>query len=147
MARRREDVERLESIQELIEDLWQVPRFAHLRQGFRPNVDSYRTSSPPQHVVVAELPGVAPEDIRIELGERSLVLSGERRRQTIDGASYQQVEIEVGPFQRRIALPDDVQAEGAEATYERGLLTIRLPITSKPPPKPVLVTITVRTLG
>jgi HSP20 family molecular chaperone IbpA len=69
----REDIERLESIQELIDDLWQVPRFARgVRHGFRPPIDCYRKESPRELVVVAELAGIGPEDVRIEVGERIL---------------------------------------------------------------------------
>jgi HSP20 family protein len=145
VSRRREDIERLESIQELIEDLWQVPRFAHLHAGFRPNVDCFRTSDPPQLVVLCELAGVAPEDVRIDVSERALVISGERRRPPPDGtASYQQVEIEWGSFQRRVPLPADIDPARSEATYERGFLTIRLPLAPQPPRKPVRVHIAVR---
>jgi HSP20 family protein len=145
MSRRREDVERLESIQELIEDLWQVPRFAHMRAGFRPNVDCFRTPDPPQLVVVCELAGVGPEDVRIEVSERVLLIAGERRRPALDGpASYQQVEIEWGAFQRRLPLPAEVQPERAEATYDRGFLTVRLPLAPQPPPEPVRVRIAIR---
>jgi HSP20 family protein len=143
MARRR-DIDRLESIQELIEDLWQVPRFAR-GGGMRPNVDCFRTAEPPQLVVVAELPGIDPADLRIEVADRTLVISGERRRPRVDGeTTYQQVEIEYGAFQRRIDLGQSVQA-GADATYERGMLTIRLPLAEQPPePRVARITVTVR---
>jgi HSP20 family molecular chaperone IbpA len=144
MPRRRDDeIDRLESIQELIEDLWQVPRFARAGQGIRPNVDCFRTGA--QLVVIVELAGIDPAETRIEVGERTLVVSGERRRPAVDGeASYQQVEIEYGPFQRRIPLPDDVHPDRAEASYERGILTIRLPLAEKPPePKRYTITVTV----
>src|SRR5262249_56544523 len=105
MPRRRDDeIARLESIQELIEDLWQVPRFARAGQGIRPNVDCFRAGA--QLVVVVELAGVDPADTRIEVGERTLVVSGERRRPLVDGeASYPQVEVEDGPVLRRIPPP------------------------------------------
>jgi HSP20 family protein len=145
MARRRDDDIRLESIQELIDDLWQVPRFARAGQALRPNADCFRTREPPQLVVVVELPGVDPADVRIEVGERALVVSGERRRPVVDGdASYQQVEIEYGPFQRRIPLSDDVSPSGAVASYERGILTVTLPLAEKPPePQRYTITVTV----
>jgi HSP20 family protein len=116
-----------------------------MRKGFRPNVDVYRTSDgPAQFVVVVELAGVAPEHLQLEVAERLLVIAGERRRPPADGRpSYQQVEVEWGPFERRLRLPEDVDPAAAEARYERGFLTIRLPIAAKPP-DPVRVAITVR---
>jgi HSP20 family molecular chaperone IbpA len=141
----RDDFDRLESIQELIDDLWQVPRFAR-RQSFRPNVDSYRLDDPPQIVVIVELAGVDPADLRLEVGERTLLIAGERRRPVVDGsASYHQVEIEWGPFERRLQLAEDVRPDAAEADYERGVLTIRLPVAEKQkPPEPVRTVIAVR---
>lgn len=140
----REDIDRLEAIQELIEDLWQVPRFAHLRKGFRPNVDVYRTSEPAEVVVVVELAGVEPGTIHVEVGERALLIAGERPRPAAAGKpSYHQVEVEWGLFERRLTLPEDVDPSAGEASYERGFLTIRLPAAAKAP-DPVRVAITVR---
>jgi HSP20 family protein len=47
---------------------------------------------------------------------------------------YQQMELEYGPFQRRIQLPDGVDAAAARATYDRGLLKIVLPVAQRPAP-------------
>ena len=54
------------------------------------------------------------------------------------------MEIDYGPFQRQVTLAEDVDPEGATATYERGILTIRLPIAPRPAPREQ-ITITVRT--
>jgi HSP20 family molecular chaperone IbpA len=54
------------------------------------------------------------------------------------------MEIEYGPFRRQITLDEDIDPEGATASYERGLLIIQLPITPKPAPRES-VPITVRT--
>ena len=77
----RRDIDRLQDeIQELFADLWQVPRFAGLRRGLRPEVDSYRTDDPPRLIVVVEVAGVDPDEIRIMATADALVVSGERRR-------------------------------------------------------------------
>src|SRR3954453_7862752 len=78
MAPRR-DIDKLhEEIEELVADLWQVPRFAGTRRGFRPNIDSYHTDDPHELTVVVELPGVEPSSLELVVGERTLVISGER---------------------------------------------------------------------
>jgi HSP20 family protein len=123
-----------EEIEELFADLWQVPRFTGLRRGFRPNVDSFHTDDPHQLTVIAELPGVDPLSLSIVVGERTLVLAGERTRPKVDGCVYQQMEIEYGPFQRQVRLPEDVDPERATARYEHGVVTISLPVVSKPLP-------------
>ena len=120
-------------IQELIDELWQVPRFSGLRRGFRPQVDVVRTDDPAALRVVVELPGVDPGDVKIFADDRTLVIAGERRR--VCGGRYHQMEIDYGPFQRRVALAERVDAGEARAEYERGLLTIVLPVAQKRPPQ------------
>jgi HSP20 family protein len=121
-------------IEELFSELWQVPRFADLRRGFRPNVDSYRTDTPPELTVVVEVPGIDPKSLTIVVNEHTLVVAGERARDRSDGRVYQQMEIEYGPFQRQIRLAEDVDPERATARYEHGIVTISLPVTSAPTP-------------
>jgi HSP20 family protein len=135
VTERRRDADRLqEEIAELFADLWQVPRFAGVRRGFRPNVDCYHTDDPHELVVVVELPGVDPETVKVVAGERTLKLAGERQRPKADGRVYQQVEIEYGPFQRHIRLTEDVDPERSRARYERGILTITLPVVDREAP-------------
>jgi HSP20 family protein len=131
---KRRDVERIhEELEELFADLWQVPRFAGLRRGFRPHVDCYRSEKPRAVTVIVELPGIEPDDVSVEVTERTVLIGGVRRRPTLaDRVSYRQMEIEYGPFQRRVTLAEDVDPAGAEATYERGLLTVVLPLAQKP---------------
>ncbi len=64
-----------------------------------------------------------------------LVVSGERVRPRADGRVYQQAEVEYGPFQRQVRLPEDVDPGGARAEYERGILTISLPVAESPAPR------------
>jgi len=73
--------------------------------------------------------------------DRVLVVAGERRRPKVSGR-YQQMEVEYGPFQRRISLAEPVDTAAATARYERGLLTVVLPIAPKPA-KRERVTITI----
>jgi HSP20 family protein len=131
--KRQTDIERLhDEIQELIDDLWHLPRFAGGRRGFRPQVDCIRSEDPPELHVVVELPGVDPASIQIVAADRVLVVAGERRRPKASGR-YQQLEIEYGPFQRRIQLEEPVDPEAANARYENGMLTVVLPIAPQVP--------------
>jgi HSP20 family protein len=81
--------------------------------------------------VQVELPGVDPDDVQLIASPRALLIAGERRRPK-DGGHYQQLEIDYGPFQRQITLSDDIDPDHATATYERGMLTIRLPLAPRP---------------
>lgn len=135
MARR--DIDKLhDEIEELFADLWQVPRFAGTRRGFRPNVDSFHAEESNELTVVVEVPGVDPESINLVVGERILVIDGERRRPKVEGyVSYQQMEIEYGPFQRQVRLPKNVDPRRAHARYENGIVTITLPVIDRPAPR------------
>ena len=119
-------------MEELFADLWQVPRFTRRRGGFRPQIDCYRTERPAAITVVVELGGIDPSKIRVYADERTLVISGERRRPASAGRTYQQMEIDYGRFTRQVALTADVDVVGSKATYKRGILTIVLPLAKKP---------------
>jgi HSP20 family protein len=131
--RRPNDIDRLnDEIQELIDELWHVPRFAGGRRGFKPQVDCIRSEDPPALHVVVELPGVEPTELQVVAADRVLVVAGVRRRPPLRGR-YQQMEIEYGPFQRRIPLDEPVDTSAATARYEHGMLTVVLPIAATPP--------------
>ncbi|MEA2386401.1 MAG: hypothetical protein QOJ22_575 [Thermoleophilaceae bacterium] len=141
----RRDVDKLhEEIEELFADLWQVPRVSGMRHGFRPNADSYHTDDPHELTVVVELPGVDPDSLTLVVGERALIVTGERHRPKVEGRVYQQMEIEYGAFRRQVRLPEDVDPERAVARYERGIVTVTLPVTDSPPPPPARGRITIR---
>ena len=145
MARGRREIDRLhDEIQELFAELWQVPRFSGMRHGFRPQVDAYRTTDPACLTIVVELPGIDPDAVHVVVSDRTLVIAGERPRPRVEGQVWQQLEIEYGQFQRRIALPEDVDPSEATADYEQGLLKIVMPVVEKRR-GPVQVPIEVRT--
>ena len=66
-------------MEELFADLC-YHRLTPQRLGFRPRVDVYRTENPPALHVVAELPGVDPEQVDLAINDGVLVISGRRQR-------------------------------------------------------------------
>jgi HSP20 family protein len=129
---RRRDIDRLQrEVEELFSDLWRAPRLTPARTGFRPAVDAYYSDDPPSITVVVELAGVEPGQVHIDVAPRTLVVHGERRRQRIPGR-VQALELDYGPFERRLHLAEDVDVAGATATYAHGLLTIVLPLSEQP---------------
>jgi HSP20 family protein len=131
--KRHSDIDRWhDEINELIDELWHVPRFSGARRGFRPHVDCVRSADPAELHVFVELPGVDPAAIQVVAADRVLVVAGERCRPPVRGR-YHQMEIDYGLFQRRIALDEPVDTAAAEARYEQGVLKVVLPIAAKPP--------------
>jgi HSP20 family protein len=142
---KRPDIENAaEEIEELFADLWQVFPFSRgARRGYRPQVDVLYTDDPEALTVLVELPGVDPEAVRLIAAARVLVIAGERRKPT-NSSHYEQLEIQYGHFERRVALSRDVDPERASATYDRGILRVVLPIAPRAAP-PEGVSIHVRT--
>ena len=127
----RRDIDRLQrEVEDLFSDLWRAPRLTPTRSGFRPAVDAYYSDDPPRITVVVELAGVEADQVHIDAASRTLVIHGERRRPRIHGR-FQTLELDYGPFERRIHIAEDVDVEGSTATYRNGLLTIVLPLTEQ----------------
>ena len=87
---------------------------------------------PNEIVVVAELPGVKKEDLRITLDDCVLVVSGDRKKPGLpEGSSWIRREIPGGPFTRTVHLPYDVQAGDVSAELANGILRVSLPKAEK----------------
>jgi HSP20 family protein len=110
-------------------ELWEVARFSGPRRGFQPQCDCYRTDDPPAVHLLLELPGVDPDDVRIVTAGTALVVSGVRERPHPAGARYHQIEIEYGPFERRIELSEEVDVDAVTVTYEAGILQLEVPLS------------------
>ena len=98
------------------------------RGGFSPAVDVFYEGEPPRAVVQAELAGIDPDELTLEIEGRELVIAGHRRPEDAEGRLYQQLEIDFGPFRRVIPLGAEVVPSEARATYTDGILRIELPL-------------------
>ena len=79
-------------------------------------------------IVEAELPGVRREDLDVSVSGRTLTIRAERKEtREVKEEDYYRREVGVGRFWREITLPVEVRADQAEATFENGLLRLRLP--------------------
>ena len=103
------------------------------RGGFSPAVDVFYEGDPPRAVVHAELAGIDPDEISLEIEGRELVIAGHRRPAESEGRVYQQLEIDFGPFRRTIPLGAEVVADEARATYRDGILRVELPLVQQEP--------------
>ena len=120
-------------MEELFADLWQVPRFTRRHGGFRPQIDCYRTEQPAAFHVVVELAGVDPAKIQVFADERHADrLPASAAGRAAPAASTSRWRSTTAASSRQIALGADVDVESSKATYQRGILTIVLPLAKKP---------------
>ena len=123
---------------ELFGDVFDRGMAPRRRGGFVPAVDVYYVGNPPRAVVRADLAGIDPAKLELEIRGRELILAGQRLAPAADRERlYQQLEIEHGPFRRVVALGADVDADNARASYEDGMLVVELPIAAPADPRTV----------
>jgi HSP20 family protein len=113
---------------ELFGDVFDRRLSPRRRGGFSPAVDVYYVGNPPRAVVRADLAGVDPSEIELEIRGRELILAGYRRPADDEERLYQQLEIEHGAFRRVVALGAEVDPAAARAVYEDGMLVVELPV-------------------
>jgi HSP20 family protein len=106
---------------------------------WEPPVDIYETDD--ALVLQVELPGVSKDAVSVELHEHTLTLSGERTREpSITGGQYQREEGRYGAFQRAFRLPTIVDQAKIQATYNNGVLALRLLKREAARPKGIPIT-------
>ena len=138
MAQERDLFANFERMRRQMDELFDRGFAPQRRGGFSPAVDVYYASDPPRAIVRADLAGIDPNQVSLEVQGRELLLSGQREPDTpSDDRVYQQMEIERGPFRRVVALGADVDADAADATYEDGILTVELPLSRPSNPRTV----------
>jgi HSP20 family protein len=93
-----------------------------------------------RYVLRADLPGLSEKDVTIELDERVLTVSGERRSEhETRKEGYHRVERASGRFSRSLTLPEGVDAEAIEAQFENGVLEVRIPKPEERKPRRVQI--------
>ena len=119
----REEVRRL--FQEIIHQPW-GGRGSSAPSGWQPRVDMCET--PEAFIVEVELPGVQREDVRIEVHDDTLYITGERRTTSErQERNYYRMERSYGRFERQLRLPGTVVREAIRADFDAGILIITLP--------------------
>jgi len=101
------------------------PRFTLSRQRWRPQIDIYETRE--EIVILAEIAGVPKEEINLEIGPRTVKISGAREGgPRAEDARYRLAEIPCGHFERNLTLPVPIDMETVKAVCRDGILEIRL---------------------
>lgn len=117
-----------EFIREIAQIEWPDPPavFRGLSKGKWPPVDVMET--PTELIIIAAIPGLQQaSDVRIELSGHLLKLEGEiNLLPALSSMKVHQQEMRYGKFSRTVTLPVGVHAQNAKATYQRGILEVRL---------------------
>jgi len=91
-------------------------------------------------VIHADLPGIDPQDIEVQMDKGILSIKGERRSEsTSETERFSRVERRYGSFHRRFALPDSADADGISASGRNGVLEIVIPKKPETTPRRIQV--------
>ena len=104
-------------------------------EAFTPAADVRRDGE--KWNVALALPGIAPEDVHIDIVGRTLRVRGERMAS--DGPQPFINEISYGPFEREFTLPEEINAKHVQATYRHGMLELVLPLAEAAKPHRITV--------
>jgi HSP20 family protein len=87
-----------------------------------------------------DLPGISQDDINVELNDNVLTVSGQReRKHEVSQDSYYRFERRFGAFSRSVTLPAGVSEDDISATYENGVLEVRVPKPEEQKPRRIQV--------
>ena len=101
-------------------------------------MDLYETND--EVVVKATLPGVKPEEVDITITGNTLTIRGESKQENeIKEENYIRRERRSGSFSRSVTLPGGLKSDKAEATFEDGVLTLKVPKSEEIKPKSIKV--------
>jgi HSP20 family protein len=91
-------------------------------------------------VLKADLPGLAEDDVNIEVEDNVLTISGERKAEHEDKREgYVRVERAYGSFRRSLTLPEGVDPETVTASFDKGVLEVRIPKPEERKPRRVAI--------
>jgi HSP20 family protein len=123
----------LEDLQEqlgrLFESVWTG---AGDGQAWAPPVDVEETDD--AWIIEAELPGVRREDVNVEVRDSEVMITGEIKERERAGILRRRTR-RVGEFEYRVTLPNELDAEGVDATLKDGVLTVRVPKAEQARPR------------
>ena len=106
--------------------------------SWRPVVDIYENED--AVVVKAELPGVDKKDIKVDLKDGVLTLSGERSHEKeVKEDNYYRKEREFGRFHRSFTVPAEIDPDKINAEFKDGVLKVEIPKPEEKKPKKIAV--------
>ncbi len=108
------------------------------KEGFNPSLDI--SESEKEYLVHVDLPGVKSEDVKLEIHDDRLTISGKRELvHKEEGKNFHRVERSSGEFFRSVLLPNTVDHDKIVADFKDGVLEVRLPKVMKTQPKKITI--------
>jgi HSP20 family protein len=113
---------------------WPTFRFGHGEEfAWNPGVDVFERNN--YLVTKIDLPGLKKEEIKVEVTDGYLAISGERKREEEEKKKeFYRCEREYGSFYRAVPLPEGVKFEDVKATFADGVLEVSVPLPAKAEP-------------
>ena len=109
-----------------------------MRTAFTPQTNISETSN--QYEVTVDLPGMKPEEVKVEVVGDRLVISGERKQETeTKDKTWHRIEQSHGMFRRSFQLGQPIEAGGINARFTNGVLTVTVPKSESALPQQIPV--------
>jgi len=116
------------------------PSSGTMARRWIPAMDLVETGD--HYVLRADLPGLSENDVTIELEAGVLTIAGERKAEhTEENGGYRRFERSYGSFSRSLTLPKGVDADAVEASFDRGVLEVRIPKPEQIKPRKVTISV------
>lgn len=107
---------------------------AHRAISWSPEIDVFEKDN--RLIAKVDLPGMKKEDVKVEVTDGHLAISGERKSETEEKKdNVYRCEREYGSFYRAVALPEGVKIEDVKATFSDGVLEVSVPLPARPEAK------------
>jgi HSP20 family protein len=126
-----------QAMDRLFEESFVNPRTWQFGEGQLVPVDVFATKD--EVVVQAILPGVKPEEVDITMEGNTLTIAGDTTSMMPDREGLLLQEIRRGRFVRTLTLPDGLEPDRAKATFEDGILTLRIPKAEQVKPRQIKI--------
>src|SRR5688500_3010510 len=110
---------------------WPTFRFGRTAEAaWNPGIDVFERDN--RLVTKIDLPGLKKEDIKVEVTDGHLAISGERKKEEEEkGEQFYRCEREYGSFYRAVPVPDGTKLEDVKATFADGVLEVSVPLPAK----------------
>jgi HSP20 family protein len=115
------------------ESVRRMRNFQQSGRFFEPDLDLLER--PDSYLIKIDLPGMEKDQIKVDMVDQNLIVSGERKKETIvqnDQEGFYQSERSSGAFKRSIPLPADAKTDQIAAKYDKGVLEITIPRIAQP---------------